>query len=426
MSFPFLAHLGLRNDADERDIKRAYARLLKQIDQATDAAAFQALREAYEAALHWHRQGGGASSQRVETATGPSLAPPAPPPPASAPVPRIERPREKAPPRPPTQNHGAASTARPTGPATDPDVLEVFQAFMSQLTTHGDKASMRQALTSSLEDPRVQGLEARDMFEWLIAKALAKGWKPGHDILMALAIELFKWGKEPRYLMRFGQAGSEIDQSISDAAVFDAQPVALQERLKEVIRLLRGAPRGDDAAKAEIHRADLELLLVRFGSWLRLNAPAERVRQWRQWAQNPPERSALLADIEINTTVPSPRPPVAPQPKPETTPPPASQATAKHTVGTVGKKTAAVWFLLGLTVGMASMFMALEGPHMFDRGGNPWSTAAPPSNTSADPLDAVKAAYQPRLLPPGYAVPQRPPPYQPPPPPAAVRAPAAP
>lgn len=47
---PF-AHLGLRGDADEREIKRAYARALKTTRPDGDPVAFQALNEAYQAAL---------------------------------------------------------------------------------------------------------------------------------------------------------------------------------------------------------------------------------------------------------------------------------------------------------------------------------------------------------------------------------------
>lgn len=43
--------LGLRPDADAREIKRAYARLLKTTRPDDDAVAFQALNEAYQAAL---------------------------------------------------------------------------------------------------------------------------------------------------------------------------------------------------------------------------------------------------------------------------------------------------------------------------------------------------------------------------------------
>jgi len=48
--------LGLEQDADERAIKRAYAARLKQARPDTDPEAFQALNEAYQAALAWLKQ----------------------------------------------------------------------------------------------------------------------------------------------------------------------------------------------------------------------------------------------------------------------------------------------------------------------------------------------------------------------------------
>ncbi|GEM_PF-1920493 len=49
------ALLGVGHDADERTIKRAYARLLKQTRPDEDPAAFQRLHEAYQAALAYSR-----------------------------------------------------------------------------------------------------------------------------------------------------------------------------------------------------------------------------------------------------------------------------------------------------------------------------------------------------------------------------------
>jgi len=50
---PSLAWLGLPDDADERDIKRAYAARLKTVRPDEDPAGFQLLREHYEQALAW-------------------------------------------------------------------------------------------------------------------------------------------------------------------------------------------------------------------------------------------------------------------------------------------------------------------------------------------------------------------------------------
>lgn len=53
----FLNTLDLGDEADIRDIRLAYTRKLKQLDLAAAPAAFQALRDTYEAALSW-AQGG--------------------------------------------------------------------------------------------------------------------------------------------------------------------------------------------------------------------------------------------------------------------------------------------------------------------------------------------------------------------------------
>jgi len=60
-------------------------------------------------------------------------------------------------------------------------------------TPCADEADARTRLDRCLDDPRLIDLEARLIFEWRVAHALAEGFRPGHDALWAAAQALFHW-----------------------------------------------------------------------------------------------------------------------------------------------------------------------------------------------------------------------------------------
>src|SRR5579859_6981678 len=79
--------LGIAANADERTVRRAYARLLKQQRPDEDAEAFQRLRYAYESALQMASGGGAAVAIAAVPASVPgpvSMPVPVPNPPPEA------------------------------------------------------------------------------------------------------------------------------------------------------------------------------------------------------------------------------------------------------------------------------------------------------------------------------------------------------
>lgn len=108
---PSLLTLGLGADADEREVRRAYARRVKAIDPATDPGGFQTLREHYEAALAWVRvraRADLADEQAIEQAVEPQ-GPTGHDSDAEPPVPAVLVP--------PTPAHRVAEPTDPTPPA---------------------------------------------------------------------------------------------------------------------------------------------------------------------------------------------------------------------------------------------------------------------------------------------------------------------
>ncbi|MRW90672.1 tetratricopeptide repeat protein [Duganella sp. FT80W] len=281
-SLSFLTRLGLRTDADERAIRRAYARELKQIDQEADPESFQTLREAYDTALQWARQ----RDDDTVQVSAPALDIVAPP--AEDPI------------------------AEPSGGV---DENELVDALFTQFHDHcrtladGDTSSphpWRQAIHYALNDPRLFSIAAREGFERRIAILLAGGWQPGHEALLPAATEMFGWSVDRRRLQRFGYPGFVLDTAIDEREIFDRQPDEVRYEQGRVIARLR------DASLPDTHQlvADaprINIVEARYPHWLAIVTSATNINRWREAVEALPLWRRKMASLGLRRASDDPR-----------------------------------------------------------------------------------------------------------------------
>ena len=269
----FLNRLGLDHGADERAVKRAYARELKQIDQEADAAGFQTLRQAYEMALHWVKH------KPVVSFAPPQVVPVLPLVPAAPAEPAGAHARPAAP--------GAGAPLRDADSGEDPAQLahEVFEAFLAacaEMAAQGqarDLVMWRKQLQRCASDERLLNLSARAHFEFFVARLLANGWRSGHEGLFVTARQLFGWEKDRRRLMEFGHLGGWLNQAIEEAEVFTQQHSAdCSGQADALARVREEAAPG--TGELLTHVPHLHTLVARFPAWTGIIASSERIEQW--------------------------------------------------------------------------------------------------------------------------------------------------
>ncbi|SFQ33675.1 TonB C terminal [Variovorax sp. OK605] len=293
----FLLELGLRPDADERAVRRAYAVELKKIDQETQAQQFQRLREAYEAALYWARHARETeTAQEVQTAPAAASAQPsgdvAQPEPEPEPVPA---PAPVAIPSPAPAAHGEHAPSPPLAAVDDRTVArhDNVRDLMVALDTRlreDPLQTVREAtalLEATLEDPRLLDMDTRVLFEANIAHLLACGWRPGHEYLFEAALGVFDWRTDSARLLRLGQAGQVVDRAIVEQDAQAQQPPADRDTQRQYLELLRRtADPGLQALALGLGR--VMHAAHTYPTWLRLTMDTANIEHWR-------ERNADLA-----------------------------------------------------------------------------------------------------------------------------------
>jgi protein TonB len=272
----YLARLGLDEDADERQVRRAYARELKRIDQERDLEGFQHLRACYEAALEWaaHRVALAATVQATEDALVAADADDASPAPVDAP-------------------HADAQSADGEE-HVHPGVLgdAAFADFATRLAAlpappekttpeePSDFAPWTALLRETLDDPRLLHLYARVVFEHRVAARLAGGWGPGHHLLLPAAVDVFGWDHDRSALPRLGHAGAVLDEALEQRALFQSQDVLARTRQRELLSLLRqGRPPTEDSVRA--YAEPIVTMLDYLPTLLGIVAPHDLAVAWR-------------------------------------------------------------------------------------------------------------------------------------------------
>jgi hypothetical protein len=275
----YLQRLGLDQSADERAVRRAYARELKGIDQEADPVGFQSLREAYDAALLW-------AKQQKDLAPAPVVATPTTAYGQTQVVPQfVTRPAPPIAPQPAMLQ--TLVDAEADAAATFDIFMAQFHAACNRKNSQMDEKSWRAALEQCLLDERLVNIAAREGFERRLACLLAEGWKPGHAVLFVVAAKVFDWSGDRRHLLAFGHPGHVIDRALDERAIFDSQPAEVRERQRRLIARLR-----DDSkpsyGELMSDLTTLLLLVERFPVWLRLITNLEQLQRWRECDQEVP------------------------------------------------------------------------------------------------------------------------------------------
>ncbi|MBR7779020.1 tetratricopeptide repeat protein [Undibacterium rugosum] len=232
----FIEEHQLATDADERSLKRAYAKKLKTIDQETQLHEFQALRESYEEALQWiawrdTEQEDEATSQPAPDQEQLSTAQPAP-----VVAPEVADETETG--------TRAASPPQARGPSQE--AADILQSLLNHIHEHQPAQDQVTATLENILDSDIMlFFETRQAFEWYIASYLVQGWQSGKDLLFHAAVTAFRWREAKTRLSYLGPHAHALEQAMIELDEIAKRPEAIRHKYQEFMRKSRNQEQPD-------------------------------------------------------------------------------------------------------------------------------------------------------------------------------------
>lgn len=269
MALSFLVRLQLESDADERAVRRAYARELKLIDQEHDPAGFQQLRTAYERALQWVQHRADAADDEEEADADDAM---------QAPAPGAAAPLEVA---------STANEERLGWQAAADFVAEFHRSLEHWAADNGDRWHER--LVDTLASEALSGLVAREAFERGLAAILAQGWQKGHEVLFDACGRVFGW-TDSRSFDHLQSSARVIAMAVYEAAVLEALPPPQVKALHQLLTMLRAAPADPEDGRELLQLESLlHLLTQEFSTLCWVTTDTQRLDHWRRKAAEVPD-----------------------------------------------------------------------------------------------------------------------------------------
>jgi TPR repeat protein len=204
----FFVQYDLPADADERAVKRVYARQLKLIDQETDLAGFQALRDAFEVAMVWLQYRQQANTQDTSLEIDPQG-------PANGSVDSSQNSQ--------TVDASVLVTSMETA-NLEAVAQDIIVAMINDMRSHYyDPLYAGKCFMWTMDDARLVHMETSQCFEGMLVRYLLQGWQPGNGELFDVAVEYYGWKKDSRRLHNWGEGGYILSRAIAEQAEFNTQ-----------------------------------------------------------------------------------------------------------------------------------------------------------------------------------------------------------